>query len=60
MSSRAWACMQMRLNQDIQTLGKDVAEGIPGLGTIVSGVAVVWDLGSGAQSIYNCYQGVTE
>jgi RHS repeat-associated protein len=46
--------------QDIQTLGKDVAEGIPGLGTIVSGVAVVWDLGSGAKSIYNCYQGVTE
>jgi len=42
------------------TLGKDVAEGIPGLGTIVSGVAVLWDLGSGAQSIYNCYHGVKE
>lgn len=42
------------------TLGKDVAEGIPGLGTIVSGVAVLWDIGSGAVSIYNCYNGVKE
>lgn len=46
--------------QEFQTLGKDVAEGIPVLGTVVSGVAVLWDLGSGAQSIYNCYHGVTE
>jgi RHS repeat-associated protein len=46
--------------QEFRTLGKDVAEGIPVLGTVVSGVAVLWDLGSGAQSIYNCYHGVTE
>jgi hypothetical protein len=46
--------------QEIRTLGKDVAEGIPVLGTAVSAVAVLWDLGSGAQSIYNCYHGITE
>jgi hypothetical protein len=42
------------------TLGKDVVEGIPILGTIASGAAVVWDIGSGAKSIYNCYNGVQE